>query len=96
MFSTVSLIIPVAKLQTLQVTPIDNLAMRWRPPSQRPQVVARAGLLPHELAHLSLPLVPGHQAGQETFGTGGDALTLASAAYVLRTGPRGPRGLAPR
>lgn len=95
-FSAVSLIIPVAKLQTLEVTPINNLAVRWRPRSQRPQVMARAGLLPHELAHLSLPLVTGHQARQETFGTGGDALTLASTAYVLRTGPWGPRGLAPR
>lgn len=64
-------------------------------PSQRPQVAARAGLLPHEPAHLSLSRVPGHQAGQEAFGTGGDAPALTSAAHVLRTGPRGPRGLAP-
>lgn len=63
--------------------------------SQRPQVVTRAGLLPHELSHLSLSRVPGHQAGQETFCTGGDALALAAAAHVLCTGTRGPGGLSP-
>ena len=63
--------------------------------SQRSQVVARAGLLSQELSHVSLSRVPGHQAGQETFGTGGYALTLAFADHVLRSGPRGPRGLAP-
>lgn len=57
--------------------------------------MARAGLLPHELAHLSLALVARHQAGQETFGAGGDALALAVAVYVLGAGPRGPGGLAP-
>lgn len=64
-------------------------------PSQGPQVVARAGLLPHELAHLSLSRVPRHQAGQETFGAGGDALASTSVDHVLCAGPRGPRGLAP-
>lgn len=61
--------------------------------SQRSQVVARAGLLSQELSHVSLSRVPGHQAGQETFRTGGYALTLAD--HVLRSGPGGPRGLAP-
>lgn len=76
---------------------VNNLTIQspFGIPSQGPQVVARAGLLSHELAHLSLSWVPGHQAGQETFGPGGDALTLTSATHVLRAGPRGPGGLAP-
>lgn len=70
--------------------------IRSPPPdwSQRPQVVARAGFLPQELAHLSLSRVAGHQTGQEAFGAGGNALTLASA-QVVSTGPRGPWGQAP-
>lgn len=75
---------------SLPATSDNNLA-----PSQRPQVVARAGLLPHELARLSLSGVPRHQAGQEAFGTGGDALTLAPADHVLSAGPRRPGRLAP-
>lgn len=78
--------IPFAALTFLMVTQQQSPLTRLSQPatvqtprgSQGPEVVARAGLLPHELAHLSLALVPRHQAGQEALGAGGDALALAA------------------